>query len=157
MNATATKTASMTAERAFAEVQAKAEQIKNDERAVIGTVSPGDVIRQGDIYLVALKRLPTGKLTSERQLAPGNTQGSRHILTGACEVYQCDPDAMIAAVRKVLPGAELYRVLMGPGVKALKECELTHPEHGDRLLPDGECFAVVYQRAFAEEVRRQMD
>jgi hypothetical protein len=49
----------ITAEKAFVEVQRVAERIKNDETAVVGTVSLGDVIRQGD--------LPTDNWRKERR------------------------------------------------------------------------------------------
>jgi hypothetical protein len=150
--------ATLTAERAMQEVQAEAEKIKNDETAVIGTVSKGDVIRQGDIYLVAIGAKPAhAKATTNRQLAPGSSQGSRHILQGECTVYTCKPEEVVALIRKSLPKADLHPVLIGPVIETTAQCELTHPEHGNRVLPDGEVFASVYQRAFAEEVRRQLD
>lgn len=150
--------ATLTAERALQEVQSEAEKMKNDETAVIGTVSKGDVIRQGDIYLVAIGCLPkNAKVAKNRKLAPGSSQGSRHILAGNCEVYDCDVNDVITQIRKVLPKAELHPVLIGPVVKTISQCELTHPEHGNRILPDGEVFASVYQRQHAEEVRRQLD
>lgn len=150
--------ATITAERALQEVQSDAEKIKNDETAVISTVSKGDVIRQGDVYLVAIGKKPAcAKPTSNRQLAPGTSQGSRHIVEGECTVYTCLSDEVIAMIRKVLPKADLHPVLIGPVIETKSQCELTHPEHGNRVLPDGEVFASVYQRAFAEEVRRQLD
>lgn len=150
--------ATLTAERAFQEVQSEAEVIKNDETATIGTVSKGDVIRQGDIYLVAIGSLPkTRKQIKERQLAPGTSQGSRHILEGVCNIYQCNAEEVITLICKAVPNADLHAELMGPVIETKSGCELTHPEHGNRILPDGEVFASVFQRAFAEEIRRQLD
>ena len=76
------------------------------------------------------------------QLAPGTTRGSRHILDS-------------------LDGVELYIVkdadaLTGPLVVTLKERVVTHPEHGDVILPPG-CYAITYQRAYADELRRVAD
>lgn len=148
----------MTAERAFAEVREKAERIKNDEPAVVGTVSAGDVVRQGDLYLVALKRLPEKrKATAERQLAPGTSQGSRHVLAGDCEVFTAEAEDVRGLIAEALPGADVPAQLVGPVFRTKGEVTVTHPEHGHRTLPAGECFAVVYQRAFADEVRRQLD
>ena len=48
----------------------------------IGSPSLGDVVRQGDLYLVAIEALPKGTATRERQLVPGTTQGSRHVVEG---------------------------------------------------------------------------
>ena len=148
-------------------VQSVAEQIQNDETAVVGTVSPGDVIRQGDLYVVCVTgRMPTqAKLTptNERQLAPGTSQGSRHVLHGECNVATCatpaDAEAVIATIAKVLHPrpVELFPPLIGPIFTTEGQVELTHPEHGNRVLPAGETFVTVYQRAFADEVRRQLD
>jgi hypothetical protein len=41
--------------------------------------------------------------------------------------------------------------------RTIGETTVEHPEHGNRVMPAGECFAVVYQRQFGEEVRRQLD
>lgn len=152
--------ATVTAEKALSKVQRRAERIRNDEIAVVGTVSKGDVIRQGDLYLVALPELPAARTkTCERQLAPGSTQGSQHVLKGECEVFSANQNDVMSLIAEALrPAAtELYAELIGPVFRTLGETTVTHPEHGDRVLPAGECFAVVYQRAFAEEVRRTQD
>jgi hypothetical protein len=52
----------------------------------IGSPSLGDVVRQGDLYLIAIESLPNGKKTKERQLVPGTTQGSRHVVEGDVEI-----------------------------------------------------------------------
>lgn len=147
----------MTAEKAFAEVRKQAERIKNDEPATVGTVSIGDVVRQGDLYLVAIGDLPAKRTpTGERQLAPGNTQGSRHVLAGECEVFTAEPAAIAALVKKS-NGVIIPAPLLGPVFRTVGEVTVEHPEHGHRALPAGECFATVYQRAFADEVRRAQD
>ena len=149
-----------TATATFTTVKKSAEQIRNDETQSVGTVSPGDVIRQGDLYLVALDNLDGIEATpiSDRQLAPGNTQGSRHVIAGQAELLKASsPDAVAARINTLVRDARVEPALVGPLVLAGAGCELTHPEHGNFRLPEGECFAVVYQRAFAEEVRRQQD
>lgn len=158
MNATATE--------ALEQVQAAAEQIRNDETATVGTVSPGDVIRQGDVMCVCI----TGhtedlmlKPTKRRQLAPGTSQGSRHVLVGECRVYTVtNPRACLAAIARAFAPLklDLHKELLGPVFISDGTVTLDHPEHGNRVLPAGETFAVVYQRALAEEearVRRQED
>lgn len=150
----------LTAQKAIAAVQTAAEQIRNDETAAVGTVSVGDVVRQGDLYVVAIGGLPaTLRPIAERQLAPGISQGSRHILKGECEIFEPDKQhAMALIVRALAPKkVELHEVLIGPVFRTIGEVEIDHPEHGNRVLPAGECFAVVYQRALADEVRRQVD
>lgn len=150
----------LTAANAFLKVQSAAEKIRNDELATIGTVSCGDVVRQGDLYIVAIEGLPNlmGRLKSP-QLAPGNSQGSRHVLLGDFEIYEPDREHLITLIARALAPRkfESYAPLIGPVFRTIGQCELDHPEHGNRLLPAGECFAVVYQRALGREVRPQLD
>lgn len=147
----------MTAEKAFVQVRTTAEKIRNDEPARIGTVSAGDVVRQGDLYLVALPRLPEKRTaTSDRKLAPGDTQGSRHILDGKCEVWTADKSQVAALIHEAAK-TDVPPELIGPVFRTIGEVTVTHPEHGHRIIPANECFATVYQRAHAEEVRRVRD
>jgi hypothetical protein len=111
----------------------------------IGSPSIGDVVRQGDLYLVCVENA-SGTRTSNRQLAPGDTQGSRHVLAGDCEVFiDCQSVANVP------------RELLGPAFRCSGDVTVEHPEHGHKILPAGTCWAVVYQRAFAEEIRRAQD
>lgn len=155
-------------EQALGAVRAAAERMRNDETATVGTVSAGDVVRQGDLYLVCLSghEPPKDQLqrTTERQLARGSTQGSRHVLRGRCRIFTA-PDAtdLIHRVHAACPPTGDLLVpgrdepLIGPVFRTDGPVEVDHPEHGNRVLPKGEWFATVYQRAFAEEVRRQED
>ena len=147
-----------TAEKALVSVQASAEAIRNDETAVLETMSLGDVVRQGDLYVVAVKAIPRGaRPTTERQLVPGSTQGSRHTLQGKCSVFTTKPEAAMVAIREAVGrNLELFPQLLGPMFRCPQPVELAHPEHGNRILPAG-CYATVYQRAFAEEIRRVQD
>lgn len=149
--------ATMTAEKAFRKVEQSAEKIKNDETAIVGTMSKGDVVRQGDLYLVSIGELPkTRREISDRQLAPGDTQGSRHILEGDCVIYDGDKKELSVLIEAAI-GRTVAGPLIGPVFETVGQVEVTHPEHGNRVLPCGEVVAVVYQRMFAEEVRRQVD
>lgn len=150
----------LSAEKAFSKIQAAAEKIRNDEPATIGTVSLGDVIRQGDLYLVSIGGLPrTLRRLKSPQLAPGSSRGSRHILVGDFEIFEPEPEHVMALIaRAIAPRTfESYVPLVGPVFRTHGQVEVTHPEHGNRLLPGGECFAVIYQRAFGREVRPQLD
>src|SRR5262249_5969606 len=127
-------------------VQESAETIRNDEtQRFPEAASDGDIARQGDVYLEKLERVPTGCTLEPNpvaQLAPGTTQGSRHIL-----------DSLV--------GVTVYRLanptpLDGPILDLSTERTVTHPEHGNIVLPPG-VYGVTYQRAFAEEVRRVAD
>jgi hypothetical protein len=141
----------------IAAVAKSAEKMHAAEPAKVGTASVGDVVRQGDLYLVCLESLPAGTKT-RRQLAPGDTQGSRHIAEGECAVYQPkEPAAVAQLIATVCRGANVPQELVGPLVECHGDTTIAHPEHGHRILPAGSVWAVVYQRAFAEEVRRVQD
>ena len=110
----------------------------------IGSPSLGDVVRQGDLYLVCVESLPDGRPWKGRQLAPGTTQGSRHVAEGECRIVDGnDTDAP--------------RELLGPSFECLGDVEVSHPEHGNKILPEGTCWSVVHQRTWADEVRRVQD
>jgi hypothetical protein len=112
----------------------------------IGSPSIGDVVRQGDLYLVCIERV-VGVKTERRQLAPGTTQGSRHVISGDCNI--------VAKYGKEI--ANVPEELIGPAFTCVGECTVEHPEHGHKILPSATSWAVVYQRAYADEVRRVQD
>lgn len=141
----------------IAAIAKSAESMDAAKPARIGSPSVGDVVRQGDLYLVCLETLPPGT-KSQRQLAPGNSQGSRHVAEGECVVYSPrEPQAVAMIIGRAVNGADVPVELVGPMVECVGETTITHPEHGHRILPAGTAWAVVYQRAFAEEVRRALD
>ena len=142
--------------RQIAAIAKSAEKMDAAAPARIGSPSMGDVVRQGDLYLVCLESLPPG-VKHQRQLAPGNTQGSRHVAEGDCVVYMPREPIAVAAVIARVANADVPVELVGPLVECLGETTITHPEHGHRILPAGTSWAVVYQRAFAEEIRRAQD
>lgn len=103
----------------------------------------GDFVRQGDLYLYRVE-LPgdVEPIAAVKQLAPGNTQGSRHELDS-------------------LDGVTMHRLrdanpLQGPILTLREQRTLTHPEHGHITLQPG-CYAVTYQRTHADEVRAVQD
>lgn len=122
-----------------------AENIKSDGERTIEVMDVGDEIRQGDIYITMIAGVPKGAKPVKQpqtQLAPGTTQGSRHCL-------------------RSLDGVRLFEVgnagvLDGPIIEAKEGCAIDHPEHGNRVLPPG-VFAVTFQRAYADELRRVED
>ena len=133
-----------TIEVALTELQHACEDMHAAKTERIGSPSLGDVVRQGDIYLVCIDKC-NGTPTKDMQLAPGNTQGSRHILQGNVQVYN---ECTYQSVDKVL---------VGPSFQCVGETTVTHPEHGDKVLPEDTCWQVIYQQAFADEVRRVRD
>lgn len=136
----------MTAEKSLRQVQSTTEAIRNDEpQRFPEAASVGDVARQGDLYIELLASVPSGAVREKNpsaQLAPGTTQGSRHILDS-------------------LAGVKAYRlgsptVLDGPILDLSKERTITHPEHGWLILPAG-IYSVTYQRSFSLELARVAD
>lgn len=116
---------------------AKTERISN-------AVSVGDVVRQGDLYFECIEKLPEGKPTSNRQLVPGTTQGSRHILDGDVKIVK---DAQF----KRMPAT-----LVGPAFEAIGDVTATHPEHGHKVFPAGTFWQTYGQQAYDQEMIRRV-
>lgn len=116
----------------------------------IGSPSVGDVVRQGDVYLVCIDNLPQGKELRNAQLAPGTSQGSRHIIQGDCKIVE------VTSFR-LQNGKDVPSPLIGPAFSCTGACEVTHPEHGHKVLPANSTWQVVYQLDHADEVRRVQD
>jgi hypothetical protein len=145
------------AHTAYNEVARAAEAIKRDAPETIATLSPGDVVRQGDLYITCLDCEPAGGVPAgTRQLAPGTTQGARHVAEGDCDVLKVPILSAIAALQRVVPRAETQQ-FVGPVLRARCSVTITHPEHGDRTLPGPACYLVTYQRAWSQTMRRQRD
>lgn len=124
----------------------------SDKPERIGSPSLGDVVRQGDVYIMSIPCLPDGQVTKNRQLAEGDTQGSRHILTGEVNIID-----KVTSVVKNPDGEVIHPTLVGPAFECVSDVTETHPEHGWKILPAGTCWQVVFQQSFAEEVRRVQD
>lgn len=158
MSNSATATATATKPdfaQAFEAVRSKAEEIKNDKPQYFPVAaSPGDTVRQGDLYICfegdSLKdKLFTADVKKlkkvekpQKKLVDGNTQGSQHCLESLQGVTVYDRVDKVATDGPIL-------VLEEPRW-------VTHPEHGHWQLPPG-VYSITYQRAFADELRRQMD
>jgi len=108
-----------------------------------------EAVRQGDIYITRLNKMPEGVKPyknsegGDNQLAPGTSQGSRHVLAEneTAKLYS-------------LPNPT---ALDGPIIDAPNGCRVNHPEHGDIDFQMGGIFKVTYQRAHAEELKRVKD
>lgn len=116
-------------------VQEQARKIaKRETQRFPHAASPGDAVRQGDVYITLLERVPTGYARQrkwDRQLAPGATQGSRHVI-----------DSKTGVACYVHPAATDFD---GPVLHLKQEREITHPEHGNWILPPG-VYGISYQR-----------
>lgn len=129
-------------------VSETAERIKSDAKQRFPeAASVSDFVRQGDIYITLLAGVPGGAVRVENpsaQLAPGTTQGSRHCLSS-------------------LKSTTVYRLKSptpydGPILEVKRQVTITHPEHGDWVLPPG-CYGISYQRTEDSEgrIRRVQD
>jgi hypothetical protein len=136
---------SATIENVMDQIGEAAEKIKSDGERVIEVMDVGDEVRQGDLYITMIAGLPKGATPVKRpqsQLAPGTTQGSRHTL-------------------RSLDGVTIHELknagpLDGPILVCENGCAIDHPEHGNRVFPAG-VYAITYQRAYADEIRRVED
>lgn len=138
------------------------ETIINNEPRLIGTFQKGDAIAQGDLYFVGIgTTVPKGcEPTTNRQLAEGDTQGSRHIAVNGNVFRTTDPEAIAKIVNKALPKrngktAEVQPRYIGPVYQAPSaptENDICHPEHGNFGLAPNECAVIVYQRSLDQEM-----
>lgn len=125
----------LTAEQAHKVVRDAAEK-PNIETREVRSMKICEAIRQGDIYVTRLGKLPEhGNELAARQLAPGASRGSRHCAEGEVKIYA--PPA----------GAT---PLTGPFIVATEGFRITHPEHAHFEMPAG-VYQVTYQRDFARE------
>lgn len=143
--------------RQIAAIKKSAEKMDAAKTERIATASIGDVVRQGDIYLICLESVPAGQDVKSRQLAPGSTQGSRHVAVGNCRIVNANRATVANTINRLVKDAAVPEQLVGPVIECRGETTITHPEHGHRILPAGSVWASVYQRAHAEEVRRVQD
>jgi len=127
-----------------------AENIINNQTRTF-TDTPAST-RQGDLYFVAISGLPaSARPRDDRQLADGNTQGSRHMCkTGS--VYNADKDEVAALIHEAM-GVEIDTKYIGPVFKGPAYVE--HPEHGDHDFQCDSVFAVVVQRSMDADEREQ--
>lgn len=133
------------------------ERIANDAPKLHATFEPGDVSHQGDLIIVCIGTLPkSAKPREDRQLADGNTQGSRHVLERG-DIFNAETRevaALITAATKCEVGLEYIGPVFISTIDPTGN-DLTHPEHGHQGFPAGAVCAVVYQRNLDAEAREQ--
>jgi len=135
----------LTIDDAMTKLRESVEGFNASKPEQIGSPSTGDVVRQGDLYLICVDALPEAPISKNRQLVPGTTQGSRHTIEGDCKVTE------------PVKYKDRPIELSGPAFECVSECTIAHPEHGHKILPAGTVWHSVYQRAFAEVIRRAKD
>lgn len=119
------------------------------------TWSPGDGTEQGDLGFICLPRLPkSAKPRKNRQLAEGDTRGSRHILVGG-KCYDVDASELIRMISEATSGKVLVGDAKYIGPVIAGECIVEHPQHAHEVFPDHPCTAVIFQRNLSSEEREQ--
>lgn len=118
------------------------------------TWSVGDVAHQGDIIIVAIQAVPVGATKRKsRQLAEGDTRGSKHVLAGG-KIFDADPAILAKAVADATQG----RVIVQPqyiGPVIAGACVIEHPEHQHQAFPEHKASVICYQRNVDAEGREQ--
>lgn len=106
------------------------------------------VIHQGDVYLHPVADdHPRGKaMPGERQVAVGNTIGSRHLAEGEnvklFEGKKLPPGFSTPEWAKELTQEQINGIFLGPVVTGATR--LSHPEHAHHCFPEG-TYQVTYQ------------
>ena len=134
------------------------EGIVNDEAKLNESFEVGDVSHQGDLILVRIASLPkSAKPRASRQLADGNTQGSRHVISRKAKCFDADATEVSMLIASA-NGCKVDARYVGPlFVSPSKPTanDLDHPEHGNQGFPAGAVIACVYQRSLDSEEREQ--
>jgi hypothetical protein len=137
-------------------IEERHEVIVNDEPKMLSAFGVGDVSHQGDLIIVGIRHLPlSAKPRANRQLADGDTQGSRHILVRGELFDALRPVEVVELIRQATK-CTVTDDLIGPvfvGATDPTPNDLTHPEHGNQGFPAGQVCAVVYQRNLDAEER----
>lgn len=117
----------------------------------------GDGVWQGDLGICLIDKVPAGMVRVEKpseqdkQLVPGNTQGSQHCLESLDGVTIYRPQAWPAS-------AETDYI--GPCLVAHTDVTILHPKHGPVTILAGSIVQCYYQREYDAEqrlVRRSLD
>lgn len=126
------------------------ESVINDEVRVFTDFPVPCAAHQGDITLVSLPHLPSGKSRSNRQVADSNTQGSRHVLEKG-DLYDCDKEEVVRLINEHYPYVNITAQYIGPVFTS--PAYLAHPEHGDHDYQCEGIIAVTYQMNVDAEER----
>lgn len=110
----------------------------------VEAIAVGEFARQGDLYLTRIDKPSAGwRPTDDRQLAPGVSNGSRHVAEGAVSV-STSPESNPVARQGSVPR------LLGPQIVAKERFTITHPEHAHVSLPAG-TYQCSYQLDYARQ------
>jgi hypothetical protein len=111
----------------------------------------GAATRQGDVYCHPIKSRPAAwsveNAGNSRQVATGQTVGSRHMAEGPVKIYwpeKATDAAAMCPVRMDKLDRSLIPEALGPVIVAEGPWTLTHPEHAHHAFPAG-TYLVTYQ------------
>ena len=140
------KNQTITTEAALKRIQESARHMP--EVRVISDMKIGEVARQGDIYIERISSIRgKGASVKSRQLAPGTTKGSRHIVDES-------PAVTLWASSPSLDNKAAFQV--GPAIEAKGDFSITHPEHAWLKFAVGNgvhYFQVWFQADYARKER----
>jgi hypothetical protein len=123
---------------------AKAAKAPLVEHRQIAAMKVGQFARQGDVYIERIASVNADwKVSADRQLAPGTSPGSRHVVT-AGPVLRVSPTVNPRETSK--RGVRL----LGPQIHAEHGFTVTHPEHAHLCMPPGD-YQVSYQLDFNQQ------
>ncbi len=141
-----------TCEKVMGEIQQHLETVRPGMPFRISDAADvGDGVWQGDLCLEIVAAVPADYVrvkkpkAADKQLVPGQAQGSRHCLES-------------------LEGVKLYRpadwgndldALAGPCLVLGQEATVLHPTHGAVTIPAGRTILCSYQRTWDAEQRKQ--
>jgi hypothetical protein len=136
-------TSTMTPIQAHEQIERCAKSAKADP-ITVDSIAVGEFCRQGDIYLMRIRSVnKSWAKTDNRQLAPGSSAGSRHVVTAGPTLF----DAPGTNAREVTRHGVR---LLGPQISADKTFTVIHPEHAHVTLPPGN-YQVSYQLDFHKQ------
>lgn len=122
----------------------KAAQSPLVESRQIANIAIGEFVRQGDVYLQRIAAVDkTWAPIKNRQLAPGASPGSRHVVTQG-------PVLLASPIANPQERARGGVRLLGPQIHAEKPFTVEHPEHAHLCMPAGD-FQVSYQLDFNQQ------
>ncbi len=132
-----------------AAMAAKSDRVRVVEKHVVSSTEVFE-IRQGDVMLYMCEpfsddELDSWERTTDMQLAPGSSKGSRHIMEDPSKV-----EIYITPRSRVEP-------LVGPRLRVLERTLLTHPDHNLVSLPAGDYYIRFQRDLEREEIERLAD
>jgi hypothetical protein len=128
-------TETLTIDKLIEKIENEAETTKVAKDRYFPLMNVGEIVRQGDIYIHKVEdKHPHGDERSDRQLAQGFSQGSRHIAESPCRVYEGTTPAK----------SSVGQVFLGPFIQSDCEFTISHPQHANVTLGAGS-YQVTHQ------------